>query len=412
MNVNTPERLPGKRQTTARPRRRPARGDLSASSLALVLAIAAAGCHGDTAEADKAGRPEAPTVDVARVVEQSVDVVLSMPGQLEPFEGIAVYAKVTGFVRRVPVDRGSKVREGDVLVELDAPEIDAQRAEGQSRLQAAAAQLTVARARADAETGTYERLKAASATPGVVAGNDLAVAQNSAEAARAQVAAAQESVEAARQAARSAAQLEGYLRVTAPFSGVVTERNIHPGALVGPGSGAGPATPMLRLVHDERLRLVVPVPEAYAAGVKEGSPVRFAVSAYPGRTFAGTTARIAHSIDEKTRTMAVEVDVENPDRALTSGGYCQVQWPVRRPQPSLFVPTASVATTTDRTFVVRFTNGVSEWVDVRTGLSAGPLTEVFGDLRPGDVVAARGTDEMRPGTSVRVREAPAREREP
>jgi membrane fusion protein, multidrug efflux system len=412
MKPNASRLHSGTRHLAGRTGRRIARIDVTASSVALVVAVTAAGCGGGAAPADKAGRPVAPTVDVVRVVEQPVDVVVSMPGQLEPFEEIAVYAKVTGFVRRVAVDRGSKVREGDVLVQLDAPEIDAQRAEGQSRLQAAEAQLAAATAKADAETSTYDRLKAASATPGVVAGNDLVVSQKSAEAARAQVAAARDSVQAAREAAQSLAQLDGYLRVTAPFSGVVTERNVHPGALVGPASGAGSGTPMLRLENGERLRLVVPVPEAYAASVKEGSPVRFTVSAYPGRTFTGTTARIAHSIDEKTRTMAVEVDVANADRTLTSGAYCQVQWPVRRPQPSLFVPNGSVASTTDRTFVVRFKSGVSEWVDVRTGLVAGPLTEVFGDLRAGDVVAARGTDELRSGTSVQVREAASRGRQP
>jgi hypothetical protein len=89
---------------------------------------------------------------------------------------------------------------------------------------------------------------------------------------------------------------------------------------------------------------------------------------------------------------------------LVPGTFCQVQWPVHRPQPSLFVPAGSIASTTDRTFVVRIRNGKTEWVDVRTGLSSGPLTEVFGDLQPGDAVASRGTDEVRPGTDVRVKE--------
>jgi multidrug efflux pump subunit AcrA (membrane-fusion protein) len=103
--------------------------------------------------------------------------------------------------------------------------------------------------------------------------------------------------------------------------------------------------------------------------------------------------------------MAVELDVMNRDGRLTPGAFCQVKWPVRRPAPSLFVPSGSVASTTDRTFVIRIRDGKTEWVDVRTGLTSGPLIEVFGELQPGDAVAARGTDEIKPGTEVRVKEA-------
>jgi len=128
------------------------------------------------------------------------------------------------------------------------------------------------------------------------------------------------------------------------------------------------------------------------------------VPAYPGRTFTGRIARIAHYIDVKTRTMAVELDVVNKTGDLVPGTFCQIQWPVHRPEPSLFVPAGSIASTTDRTFVVRVRNGKTEWVDVRTGLSSGAFTEVFGDLRPGDAIASRGTDEVRQGTAVRVKD--------
>jgi RND family efflux transporter MFP subunit len=130
----------------------------------------------------------------------------------------------------------------------------------------------------------------------------------------------------------------------------------------------------------------------------------FSVSAYPGETFSGTVARIAHAVDASTRTMAVELDVVNKDGRLMPGTFCQVRWPVRRNGPSLFVPSGSVAGTTGRTFVTRIRNGRTEWVDVKTGLASGPLVEVFGDLHAGDEIANRGTDEMQPGTEVRVKE--------
>jgi RND family efflux transporter MFP subunit len=295
------------------------------------------------------------------------------------------------------------VDAGTLLAVLEAPEIVAQRAEAQSKLQAAEAQLSVARAKADADKSTFERLKAAAATPGVVAGNDVVVAEKAAEGSQSQAAAAQQNVEAARQAFNAVRDMESYLRITAPFAGVVTERNVHPGALVGP-STAGTAAPLLRLVQNNRLRLVVPVPEAYTTQLSTGTDVPFSVAAHPGDSFSGRVARIAQAVDVPTRTMAVELDVPNTDGRLAPGTFCQVRWPVRRPGPTMFVPSSSVAATTNRTFVIRVRGGKTEWVDVKTGLTSGALVEVFGELLPGDEVATRGTDELRPGSQVRTRE--------
>ena len=372
--------------------------------LFLSMGLAHCGNRG-AAQADKPAAPAGPpSIDVVPVVQQPTNVMLEMPGQLDPYETVAVYPKVTGFVKTIRVDRGSRVRTGELMAELEAPELVAQRAEAQSKLQAAEAQLAVARAKTDADTSTYEHLKAAAATPGVVAGNDVTVAQKAVEADQSQIVAAQQTAEAARQAERSITQLEGYLHVTAPFDGVVTERNVHPGTLVGPNSGPAATTPMLRVVHTDRLRLVVPVPEAYTADVPSEATISFTVSAYPGQTFSGTVARIAQAVDIKTRTMAVELDVMNQDGRLAPGTFCQVKWPVHRRTPSLFVPAGSVGSTTDRTFVIRVRNGKTEWVDVKTGLASGPLVEVFGDLQRGDEVATRGTDEVKPGIEVKTKE--------
>ena len=373
----------------------------------VLVASAAVACGG----AENPSRPAAPAaaagpalIDVVRVVEQPLDVQLSLPGELTAYQSVALFPRVTGFVQSVSVDRGSRVRAGDLLATLEAPELVAQRAEAQSKLQAAEAQLSASRAKADGDKSTFDRMKAASATPGVVAGNELVIAEKVADAGQNQVVAAQQSIEAARQALNALKDMEGYLRITAPFAGVVTERNVHPGALVGPSSGAGSATPLLRLVDNNRLRLVVPVPEAYTNELKTGAQISFTVAAYPGQSFSGKVARIAQAVDVSTRTMAVELDVVNSDGRLASGTFCQVRWPVRRSQPSLFVPSTSVAATTDRTFVIRIRGGKTEWVDVKTGLTSGPLVEVFGELRAGDEIAGRGTDELRPGTDVRAKE--------
>jgi RND family efflux transporter MFP subunit len=231
------------------------------------------------------------------------------------------------------------------------------------------------------------------------------LAQKTLEADQSQVMSADQNVEAARQALNGVAQMEGYLKVTAPFAGIVTERNVHPGAFVGPNSGQGASVPIVRIMDNSRLRLIVPVPETYVAGVTQGTRMDFTVSGYPGDTFSGTVARIAHALDVTTRTMAVELDVNNRDGRLAPGTYCQVKWPVRRPGPSLLVPVASVASTTGRTFVVRVTDGRVEWIDVKTGITSGPLVEVFGNVKAGDQIVARGTDELRPGSAVRPKDA-------
>jgi RND family efflux transporter MFP subunit len=385
-----------------------ARATLGAAALLMLTA-----CRGSTPvqTAETSERVGPPTVEVVKVVEQPLNVTLSLPGELTPYQTVALYARVTGFVKTIGVDRGSRVRAGEQLAVLEAPELVAQKAEAQSKLQSAESQLAAIRSRADANVSTYEKLKAASATPGVVAGNDVVLAQKSVEADQGQIAAARQNIEAARQALKSTSDMEGYLRITAPFSGVVTERNVHPGALVGPSGGPGAAMPIVRIVESNRLRLVIPVPEAYTASVTSGTSLTFAVAAYPGQTFSGTVARISRAVDVSTRTMAVELDVNNADGRLAPGTFCQVRWPVRRAAPSLLIQSGSVATTTDRTFVIRVRGGRTEWVDVKTGLTSGALVEVFGDLHPGDEIAARGTDELKAGTSVQVKQAKPDSRE-
>jgi membrane fusion protein (multidrug efflux system) len=374
------------------------RGRAAFGALSL-LALSGCGGNAPAQTTEKAASAGPQTVEVVKVVEQPLTVTLSLPGELTPYQTVALYSRVTGFVKTIGVDRGSRVRAGEQLAALEAPELVAQKAEAQSKLHSAEAQLAATRSKAEATASTYEKLKAASATPGVVAGNDVVLAQKAVEADQGQIAAAEQNVEAARQALMSVSEMEGYLRITAPFSGIVTERNVHPGALVGPTGGPGPATPIVRIVESNRLRLVIPVPEAYTAGMTNGASLTFTVAAYPGQTFRGTVSRISQSVDVATRTMAVELDVNNANGRLAPGTFCQVTWPVRRTAPSLLVPNGSVASTTGRTFVIRVRGGRTEWVDVKTGLASGPLVEVFGDLKAGDEIAARGTDELKGGAS-------------
>jgi membrane fusion protein, multidrug efflux system len=149
------------------------------------------------------------------------------------------------------------------------------------------------------------------------------------------------------------------------------------------------------------LRLVVAVPEENIGGIVRGARVEFRVPAYPERTWSGLVGRISHVLDQKTRTMAVELDVFNRDRSLSPGMYPSVKWPIHRSRPSLFVPKTSVVTTTERTFVIRSQKGRAEWVTVVKGASDGELIEVSGNLQAGDMVVRQATDETREGTQVR-----------
>ncbi len=354
-----------------------------------------------TTAANAQGTPaSAPSVEITKVLSKKLAIAVRLPGELQAYEVVAVFPKVTGFVDSISVDRGSVVKAGQLMARLVAPELAAQRAEAQSKLQGAESQRAESEAKLASDENTYQRLKAASATPGVVAQNDLEVAQRTVDGDRARLESARESAEAARAGLKSITEIEGYLQVRAPFDGVVTERNVHPGALVGPASGSGTNVPVLRVEETARLRLVVPVPEKYVAGMTEGAKVEFSVPAFPNQMFSGTIARIAHSVDTNTRTMPVEVDVTNPGRRLASGMFSEVLWPVRRSEATLFVPSSAVARTTEATFVVRIREGSAEWVNVQTGEVDGKLVEVFGNLHAGDEVALRGTDELRQGTHV------------
>jgi len=337
-------------------------------------------------------------IDLVSVASRTVSRTTQLPGELEPYLSVSLHAKVTGYVERVLADRGSVVKEGQLLVELKAPEIAARTAEANSKVLAADSEHLQAEAQLAAARATFDRLKKAAETPGAIAGNELIQAEKQMEAAQALVRSRQEASRAAEAAVQALKDTEAYLRITAPFAGVVTDRLVHPGALVGPGSDS----PLLVIQQIARLRLVAAVPEEDVGGIVHGSRVEFHVPAFPDRTYSGTVARIAHALDPKTRTMAVELDVSNRDGSLSPGMYPSVKWPVRASRPALLVPGTSVVTTTERTFVVRDRNGRAEWVDVKKGAPDGDWISVIGNLRPGEKVVRRATDELREGTPLRI----------
>jgi membrane fusion protein (multidrug efflux system) len=353
----------------------------------------------------------AQTIELVPVVKKTLSRAVDLPGEFQPYMSVSLYARVAGYVESVNVDRGSVVKQGDLLVSLSAPEMKSQIAAAESRVQTAdadriqaEARLTSLEATMTAAKATYDRLKTASATPGAIAGNELDIALQNVEAQRSGIQAQKATITALQSKKvsmeaelRAFQEMEGYLRVIAPFDGVVAERIAHPGALVGPSA----ASPLLILQQVSRLRLVVAVPEEHVGGIVRGASVSFGVPAYPTRSFSGVVARISPSLDTKTRTMPVELDVTNKDQALAPGMYSTAHWPVRSTDPAIFVPKTAVVTTTERTFVVRDKGGRAEWVNVQKGAADGDLIRVIGPLQDGDRVVKRATDEIREGMDLK-----------
>jgi RND family efflux transporter MFP subunit len=350
------------------------------------------------------------------------------------YRDVAIYPKISGFVQWIGVDRGSPVRAGQTLVTLAAPEISAQRAggheealaasderkEAQAELESVNEQQHEAEANLKADRDTYDRLKGASSYPGIIPKNDLEIAEQRAvadeakvrfyekkrKALEARIQGAANKERSAVQSARSKADIESYLRLTAPFDGLVTERNVHEGSFVS-APGDAKVQPLLRVQQRSLLRLVVPVPEAEVGSIAPGASVQFKVPAFAGESFVGVIRRVGGSLDLNTRTMPIELDVANPSGKLAPGMYAQVGWPVRPEHASLLVPKSAVVKTTERTFVIKVKDGVTEWIDVKVGSGIGDLVEVFGDLANGDLVVVRGTDELRARKKVGIKEAPS-----
>jgi len=340
-------------------------------------------------------------IEVVEVRAQALERTINIPGEILPYQRVTLHSRANGYVERVNVDRGDQVKQGDVLVTITAPEVAAQIAEAESRVHTTESAIAEGQARLAAVEATYERLKKASATEGAIAGNELIQAEKAVDAARAVVRSAETAVKSAQAALHVTKQMEQFLKVTAPFSGSITERLVHPGALVGPSNGSAGA--LLELEQISRLRVIVPLPEAEIGSVRTGTRVSFKVPAYPGRTFSGAVARVDRSLDAKTRTMAVELDVQNPRNELAPGMYPEIAWPAKRAGNTLVVPPTAVVTTTERTFVVRVNGDKAEWVNVRKGALAGDLVEVIGPLSPGDLIVKRANDEMREGSKLTIK---------
>jgi len=335
-------------------------------------------------------------VEMAKVESHSLARTVPLTAELAPFLQTDIEARSPGYVEKVLVDRGSPVHRGQLLVQLSAPEINSQTSASEANLHQAEADVAQAEAQVAAAESTAAKLQEAAKTPGAVAGNELLQAEKQRDAAQALVDSRKAAVRTAKDRLQASQATESYLRVTAPFDGMITDRFVNPGMLIDGGH-----TPMLKLQQVAHLRLIVPVPETYTGSVVKGMAAVYHIPARPGRNYTANVARIPNALDQQSRSMMVELDVYNKDGSLAPGMYPTVDWPVGVGENLLFVPITSVVTTTERTFVIASVNGRAHWIDVRKGPAAGENVSIRGQIAVGQEVVKRASDEIREGTPLR-----------
>lgn len=353
--------------------------------LSVVITVLAASC-GEKQKENKEKAPKDKTTSV-KVVHPTADrptYVLELPGELKPYEEVSLFPKVKGFVKTVLVDRGSVVKKGQLLVRLDAPELTAQYQSSRSDENKLREELTYSRQ-------AYERLRKASLKTGSVAEIEL-------DRARSKYRSDSSALSAAFSKTGVSGQLRDYLRITAPFNGVVTSRNVSAGALVGDNI----QTPLLSIAQTERLRLTVAIPEKHARSIATGSKVSFTVSDHPGKVLSATLSRMSSFLDQSSRSITAEFDVDNSSGELGGGEYAQVKLQMKRPAPSLWLPSTSVVSAQSGVFVLRANDDILERVPVKLGIRKGELQEVFGELTKTDKILIKGTEELEEGKKVKI----------
>jgi len=381
-----------------------------------------------------------PEVEVVQVKRSQSPNDLTVPGTTSPITQAYIYARANGYLKKRYADIGDHVREGQLLAIIDSPDLDQQVDQARAQLSQAESQLTQQQSQLDLAHVTWDRYRVL-AIKGVFARQDADQQETNYKAAIANVGAAQRNVDAYRANLRHALVLQTYERVTAPFTGVITARNVDVGALINTaGSGLGQSTSdaggsaqtattnnggtsgspttaaspstaqaqgglLFAMAQMDRLRILVSVPEGYASGVRRGQQAKVSVQEYPGKVFDGTVSRTSDSIDQNTRTLLAEVDVENRQALLIPGMYAVVDFVQVLGQAPLTIPGDAVAVRQDKTMVALIRNGEVHLQPVEIGRDYGPSVEIVGGLQEGDMVASTITDDIREGAKVQTKMA-------
>jgi membrane fusion protein (multidrug efflux system) len=353
--------------------------------LLTIICCLFASCSGNQKPVDltKQAGQNSNKYQLGTVAEKALSTSAQLPGQLIPFNQVNLFPKVNGFVKDVLVDRGSIVKTGQLLAVLVAPEME-------SELQAANSQYLQAQENAVASREKYERLKEAAKEPGSVSPLDLDDALSKMKADAAMVQSQHSNVE-------SVGTMLGYLRIYAPFDGMIIERNVSPGALVSPGKATD--QPMFVLQDIHKMRLTVDIPEDYVDKVDLGQPVNFTFNAWPGKQFTAKISRSANSLGTMQQE-AIEIDVLNKSGDLKPGMYAEVHIPLLSGAKSLLVPNNAIVRSTENEYVVAVKSGKASLVNIKEGLASNDSTEVFGNLKPADTLVLHANDEIKQGDTI------------
>ncbi len=361
--------------------------------------------------------PNTVTVGVTKIVRKTLDRQLTVSSELVPFQEVDVYAKESGYVRDLLVDYGSRVKKGQVMAVLEIPELEVQLQQDDAAIRNASDQVTHAEhelGRVEAQHKVlhlqFERLNGvAKSKPGLVAQQEVDDSQGKDLAAEAQVEATKSSLESARsqlQAAQSKKEhdqvLFDYSKITAPFTGVVTQRYANLGTLLQAGtSSSTQAMPLVRISQYDLFRLVIPVPESYVRYIRIGEPLNVMVSSL-NRSFPGRVARFSVDVKEDTRTMHTEVDVANLDHMLMPGLYAEAMLTLERKPNALALPLQAVSHEGEQTTVnvVSSSNKIEDRI-VTLGLQTATDAEVLSGLNEGEMVVVSDRSGLKPGEEVR-----------
>jgi RND family efflux transporter MFP subunit len=393
------------------PKPAPVRGSGGRRTLALMVIVVLAGALGygfwqhfrvyaDVMSTTQERRSTVPMVRTA-VVHASPGVrSASWPATTEAFEQANIYARASGYISKRTVDIGSRVKAGDLLVEITAPEIEHQIAQAEGTLAQLRAALLQAEANRDLAQVTWDR-DSKLVQQGWFTQQQGDTDRLTLEARVAAVAVARSNITAQEAQLQVLKQQKVYQSVVAPFDGVITLRNVDVGTLVQADATSG--TFLFALAHSDVIRIQLYVPQDDALGVSPGTDAVVRVPEIPGRDFPGKVARIADALQPGTRTLLTEIDVPNPDHALTPGMYCQVELKIPRTSPSVIVPSEAVIFNRNGLSVAVVEDGVVHLRNVTSVRDFGTSVEVSTGVKEGDRVVLNPQVDLADGRKVAIR---------